>query len=219
MAGIGRLLALNNTSHVVGRTSITAMRRHPGATTVGLSDAELKRMESGRCSGKTSTPADRDSTTKATNAGVRLQRLSRPSGLAGGQMARPQRFERRPRQPFTKDELLTNITIYWPPWTFGLLAAATAKAACRVPPGDSTSANRPGRRHAPRRSSRRARCSRARPRCHPGSGSRRATTSRAGPRCRAGATSRRWRNRCVRRRRPCVLPRAAVTERGERPVF
>ena len=82
-----------------------------------------------------------------------------------------------PETMFTKDELLTNITLYWVTQTAASSARIyyesrhpTTRARCRA-----ASPRRPPAPTSRRRSSGRR-----------GAGSRRATTSRAGPRCRKG---------------------------------
>ncbi len=198
-AGIGRLLALNDTSHVVGlHLNYCNAPPPPGASTAGLSASELQRIE------------EREVFWENEHTGWIAIQQRRPQTLAFafndspvGQAAwlvdkwrvlsdSNGNLDTR----FTKDEILTNVTIYWATQTSGSAGrryreGRLSSAARGLNVGKSAPADDTRRVEVPRR----ARCSRARPRCRPGSGSRLVTTSRAGLKCRAEATSRRWRNR------------------------
>jgi microsomal epoxide hydrolase len=121
-AGIGRLLALNDTSHVVGlHLNYCNAPPPPGDPAAGLSQSELKRME------------EREAFWENEHTGWIAIQQRRPQTLAFafndspvGQAAwlvdkwrvlsdSNGNLESR----FTKDELLTNVTIYWVTQTSG----------------------------------------------------------------------------------------------------
>ena len=156
-ASIGRFLALNDTSHVVGlHLNYCNAPPPPGASTAGLSASELKRME------------EREVFWENEHTGWIAIQQRRPqtlafafndspvgsSRLAGGQVARPQRFQRRPRHAVYQGRALTNVTIYWVTQTSGSAGRRVPRRSpveCRQ--GTQCRQVDPGRRHAPSRSS------------------------------------------------------------------
>ena len=119
--------------------------------------------------------------TKPQTLGVALN--DSPAGLAAWIVEKFRTWcdcDGNPETVFTKDELLTNITLYWVTQT----AASSARIyyeSRHAPPSPTPAAASRCRPRAP--------ISRRRSSGRRGAGSRGATTSRAGPRCRGAATS------------------------------
>ncbi len=153
-ASIGRFLALNDTSHVVGlHLNYCNAPPPPGATTAGLSASELKRIE------------EREVFWENEHTGWIAIQQRRPQTLAFafndspvGQAAwlvdkwrvlSDSNGDLESR--FTKDELLTNVTIYWATQTSGSAGrryreGRLSSAARGLNVGGSTPAGHPPRR-------------------------------------------------------------------------
>ena len=148
----------------------------------GLTEAERERVKQRQVFQAEETGYQQIQGTKPQTLGIALN--DSPVGLAAWIVEKFRTWcdcDGDPEKVFTKDELLTNITMYWVTQTAGLVSAHLL----REPP----SAARRHRRRDASRCRRRARTSRRRSSGRHGGGSRRVTTSRGGRPCPAAATS------------------------------
>ena len=192
----GRARTTRRTSRACTSTCASAAAPAGADPNAGLTEAERERLKVRQAFQAEETGYQQIQGTKPQTLGFALN--DSPVGLAAWIVEKFRTWcdcNGNPESVFTKDELLTNITLYW--------VTQTAASSARIYYESRHAPPAPGRPRGSR-CRRRARIFRRRSSGRRGAGSRHATTSRAGPRCRAADTSPRsssrscWSTTCAR---------------------